>query len=164
MRNCLRLLFIFALISIFSVSCGQAREPALESRDIAPDFKLQDLNQNTFSLSSYKDKQPVILFFWTTWCPFCRNELRLLKDIYPQLVKEGWELFAINVGESAYKVEKFTKDYALNFTVLLDKDTTVVYSYGILGVPTYIILNKDGYIVFKDNYFPKGIYKELISQ
>lgn len=164
MKNCLKLLFIFVLISIFSVSCIQAKEPEVKDKNIALDFKLQDLNQNTLTLSSYKDKQPVILFFWTTWCPFCRNELRLLKDIYPQLVKEGWELFAINAGEPAYKVDKFVKGYALNFKVLLDKDTTVAGSYGILGVPTYLLIDKKGYIVFNDHYFPKAKYKELISK
>jgi peroxiredoxin len=164
MKNYLRALFIFVLLCIFTVPCAQAREPALESRDIAPDFKLQDLNQGTFSLSSYKDKQAVILFFWTTWCPFCRDELRMLRDTYPELVKEGWELFAVNVGESTYKVEKFVKEKALDFAVLLDKDTTVAYSYGILGVPTYIIVDKQGLIVFKDNYFPKGRYKELVPE
>lgn len=164
MKNYLRQLFIFILVSLFSVSCMQAKEPALESRNIALDFKLQDLNQDTFILSSYKDRQPVILFFWTTWCPFCRNELRLLRDIYPQLVKEGWELFAINAGEPAYQVDKFVKGYALNFKVLLDKDTTVAGSYGILGVPTYILIDKKGHIVFNDHYFPKAKYRELISK
>lgn len=162
MRKYFKLLFIFILISVFSVSCTQAKEPQVEGKNIAMDFKLQDLNQDTFSLSSYKDKQPVILFFWTTWCPFCQIELNRLKDMYPQLQKEGWELFAVNVGESASKVDNFVKNYALNFKVLLDKDMAVAYSYGILGVPTYFLVDKNGYIVFKEHYFPRERYKELV--
>lgn len=164
MKDCLKLLFMFVLISVFSVSCMQAKEPEAKGKNIAKDFKLQDLSQNTITLSSYKDKQPVILFFWTTWCPFCRNELRTLKAMYPELKKEGLELLAINLGESAYKVDKVVKDNALTFKVLLDKDTAVAYSYGIIGVPTYFFVDKKGYIVFNDHYFPKGKYKELISK
>ena len=149
---------------MFSVSCAQASEPADRSKNIAMDFKLQDLNQNTFTLSSYKDKQAVILFFWTTWCPLCRNELRMLKGIYPELKKENLQLLAIDVGEPAYIVDKVVKENALNFTVLLDRDTTLAWSYGIFGVPTYFIVDKGGFIVFKDHYFPKERYKELISK
>lgn len=162
MRRYFKLLFIFVLISVFSVSCTQAKEPQVELKNRAMDFKLQDLNQNTFTLSNYKDKQPLILFFWRISCPLCRKELRTLKDMYPQLQKEGWELFAINVGESASAVDNFVKNYALNFKVLLDKDMAVAYAYGILGVPTYFLVDKNGYIVFKEHYFPRERYKELI--
>jgi peroxiredoxin len=162
MRKYFKLLFIFVLVSVFGVSYIQAKEDESKVKDIAMDFKLQDLNQNTFTLSSYKDNQAVILFFWTTWCPFCRNELRMLKAFYPELKKENLELLAIDVGEPAYRVDNIVKENALDFPVLLDKTTTVSGAYGVFGVPTYFIVDKRGYVVFKDNYFPKGKYKELI--
>ncbi|MFA5145569.1 MAG: peroxiredoxin family protein [Candidatus Omnitrophota bacterium] len=161
MRNYLRALFIFGLVSIFNIPCAQAQEPAPATRNIAPDFKLEDLSQQAFTLSSYKHKQPVVLFFWTTWCPYCRKELRELRDIYPQLAKEGWELFAVNVGESPYKVSKVVKDIALNFKVLLDKDGAAADSYDVLGVPTYFIVDKQGRVVFNGHSFPKGTYRQL---
>ncbi len=157
-------IFIFILISVFCLSNAQAKELAGRVENLARDFQLQDLNQNTVILSSYKNLQPVVLFFWTTWCPFCRKELRMLNnDVYPELMKEGWELFAIDVGEPAYKVDNFVKNYALTFKVLLDKDTTVTDSYEVLGIPTYVLVDKKGYIVFKDNYFPREEYKTLIK-
>lgn len=164
MKTYLKRLFLFIVISFFTISCMQAKEPEVKEASMALDFKLQDLAQNTFSLTSYKDKQPVILFFWTTWCPFCRDELKTLSQTYPKLAKEGWELLAIDVGESVYKVDKFVKDNALTLKVLLDKDMAVAHSYDVMGVPTYILLDKKGYIVFKDNYFPQRQYKELISK
>lgn len=162
MKNYLKTLFLFIAISFFSVSCMQVKGSAVLERNLAVDFKLLDLNQTTLTLSNYKNKQPVVLFFWTTWCPFCLNELKILKDIYPQLQKDGWELFAIDVGEPAYRIDNFVKNYSLNFKVLLDKDMTVADAYDILGVPTYVLVNKEGYIVFKDNYFPRANFKELI--
>lgn len=129
---------------------------------VAADFNLKDIYGTMVKLSSYKDKQPVILFFWTTWCPFCRQELKLLNDIYPQLQKDGVELLAINIAESEYKVNDFYKNYGLTFKVLLDKGAAVAYIYEILGVPTYIFINKKGYIVFREHAFLKGKYKMLI--
>ena len=137
-------------------------EAEVTGREIAADFQLQDLNQQTFSLSSYKNKQPVILFFWTTWCPFSQTEIRSLKNIYPQLVKEGWELFAIDLGESSRKVESLVKNLALNFKVLLDETGSTADSYGILGVPTYVIIDSKGRIVTTDHQFPKD-YNKLIA-
>jgi peroxiredoxin len=142
----------------------QANEPAVRETGLAPDFSLQDLNKNTYTLSSYRSKQPVILFFWTTWCHFCRRELKMLKDIYPQLQKDGAELLAISVKEPAYKVDNFLKGYVLNFKVLLDRYATVAAAYDILGVPTFVLIDKKGRIVFRTNYFPKEKYKELIYE
>ncbi len=129
----------------------------------APNFELKDLNENTFSLSSYKDKKPVILFFWTTWCPYCRQQLKVLNDMYPQFVKDGFELLAINIGEPRYLVDILTRKYSLIFTILLDRDYSVADGYDLLGVPTYVIIDKEGNIRFQGHQFPSKKYKELIS-
>ena len=158
-----RLFLTFVLISFFSVSCIQAKEPQDNIGNMAPDFKLQDLNQNTFTLSSYKDKQPVILFFWTTWCPFCQTELKVLNNKYYSLLKDGVQLLAIDAGEVARRVDNFVKNQGIVFSVLLDSDTTVADAYNILGVPTYILIDKKGQIRFRGNSFPQE-YKKLILQ
>jgi peroxiredoxin len=161
MKKILQFFFIVFLLSLFAVSCMQAKEPEAKTGGLAADFKLEDLSQNTFSLSSYRDKQPVVLFFWTTWCPYCRTELKNLNEIYPQLRKDGWELLAINVGEPAYKVDNFVQGKGLTFKVLLDKDTAVADAYGLMGVPTYFFVDKKGNIILRENYFPLAKYKEL---
>lgn len=135
-----------------------------EEKTPAPDFTLRDLSQKSFTLGNYKDKQAVLLFFWTTWCPFCRTELKILKERYPELAKEGLELGAINAGESASKVENFAKSYNLPFRVLLDTDTSVSGDFGILGIPTYILVDKEGYVCLTTHYFPKEKYKSIISK
>lgn len=157
-------IFFAILFLLFIQSYLFGIEP-LKSKtgELAVNFILLDLNGKQVSLFDYKDK-PVILFFWTTWCPFCRDELRVLQNIHSELVKEGWELFAINAGESSYKIDNFLKKYFLTFKVLLDTDTNIARAYKIIGVPTYILIDKKGYIVFKGHYFPQDAYKDLISK
>lgn len=138
-----------------------ALEPDVQKEKLTVDFTLKDLNNNEISLSNYRDKQPVLLFFWATWCPYCRRELKVLNSRYALLTKEGWVVLAIDVGEPAYRVNNFIKNYALTFPVLLDKDTAIAELYDILGIPTYVVIDKEGDIVFKDNYFPQK-YNELI--
>lgn len=159
MKKYLKLIFMFmAFICLFN-SYALAKKLSL-----APDFTLKDINQDTVNLSTYKDKQTVLLFFWTTWCPFCRKELRDLNQMHPELKKDGLEVLAIDVGESLDKVRIFIKSYALSFKVLLDKDTAVAQTYSILGVPTYVLVDKKGSIVFQDHYFPRKEYKGLVAE
>jgi peroxiredoxin len=130
----------------------------------APDFELQDIHQDIVTLNSYKNKQPLVLFFWTTWCPFCQNELKVLNDRYAGLSEDGLEVLAINVGETPDKVQNFIQGYNLAYRVPLDKDSSVARSYAVSGVPTYVLVDLEGFIVFQDNYFPQGQYKELLAK
>ena len=132
-----------------------------ETSELATNFTLLDLENKEFSLSDFKGK-PIILFFWTTWCPHCRKELKLLNALHAELLQNGVELVAINVEETADKVQKFMGSYPLSYRVLLDTDTKVAQAYGILGVPTYILINKEGRIVFSGWSFPQKEYKDLI--
>lgn len=153
------LFYMFFLVSLASFNPLYAKELPL-----APDFKLQDLDQNSFSLDGFKDNSNVLLVFWTTWCPYCQEELQELNRSYASFAKEGMEIFAVNAGERLKDVKGYIKSHGFGFKVLLDQDLAVTKSYKVLGVPTYVLINKDGKIVFTDNYFPKNKYKELISK
>lgn len=162
MRKYLGLVFILIGISFLGAASVGARDPDERVMNAARDFALQGLDNNSVLLSSYKGKQPVILFFWTTWCPFCQQELKKLQDLQADFTNNGVELLAINVGEAQRKVEKAVKNYGLTFKVLLDKDASVADSFEVLGVPTYILINKTGRIKAIDHTFPQSEYKELI--
>ena len=135
---------------------------AIGEETIAPNFQLKDLAGNTVTLSQYKGKQDVLLFFWTTWCPYCRKGLKVLNEKHAQLSKEGVEILAINVNEPADKVNRFVRNSPLTFKTLLDSDADVAMAYKLLGFPTYIIVDKEGYIRSTGYSFPEEEYKDLI--
>lgn len=169
MNNFLRALFLTAMLSLLSCSCMQAQDTnsdTPQAKDFGPaaDFTLPDLNQRNISLSNYKDKNTVAILFWTTWCPYCLRALQDLNNLYPNLRKDGWEVLAINVGETQQKVANFIKRYNITFPVLLDEGGEAADSYGLLGVPTYFLVDKKGTIRFKQNYFPKDKYKQIIPE
>jgi len=155
-----RSLGVLLITASFLISSCSGKVAAKEP-EYAPDFELQDTRQDVFTLSEYKDKQSVLLFFWTTWCPFCRRELKVLNDSYASLIKNDIEVLAIDVGELSDAVSDFIRSYYLVFRVLLDKDTSVSKAYGVMGIPTYVLVNQKGAIVFRDNYFPAN-YKNLL--
>ncbi len=126
----------------------------------AGDIILNDLDGKAVNLSSYNGK-PTILFFWTTWCRFCRNEIKTLNQMYPQMKKEGINVFAVNIGESNYTVQRFFMSYALTFRALLDKDGLAADKYNVIGVPTYVFMDKSGRVISDAHALPLD-YKKLL--
>jgi peroxiredoxin len=158
MKTCLA---VFIITSIVFLSFS-----SLLAKDLSfvPDFTLEDIQGDKITLNSFKNKQPVLLFFWTTWCPFCRSELKLLNDIDAVLLKHDMKILTVNVGESQGQIERFFRNRDGVYPVLLDKDTKVSRSFNVLGVPTYVIINKCGKVVYKGNYFPYEEYEDLLRQ
>ena len=77
------------------------------------------------------------------------------------MAKEGVIIFGVNVSEPEYKVQIFFKGYPLNFKMLLDKDGLLANKYGLMGVPTYIFLDKTGKVILQTHSFPVN-YKSLL--
>jgi len=154
---------IKALPAIFFISLFIPQVLFGEPPALAPEFELQDTRQDVIKLKTYRDKRPVLLFFWASWSPMCQKELRILNDRYAGLVEDGVEVLAINVGERPESVIDFIRAYYLSYRVLLDKDASVAGSFDAVSFPTYALIDQAGYIIAKDDYFPFAVYNELIS-
>jgi thiol-disulfide isomerase/thioredoxin len=117
---------------------------------IAPpiNFNLLDLNGNTVSLSDFKDKI-VFLNFWTTWCPECRYEMPFMQKLYTHFKDKDFAMVTINMNEPAFVVNKYFRDHQLTFTALLDSINALGAPFGIRGIPTTYIIDRDGGIIGK---------------
>ena len=112
----------------------------------AADFSLEDLQGRKFKLSENKGK-PVLLVFGATWCPSCREEIPHLKKIFTNYGKKGLVMVNIDVQESHDKVSRFAERYKLPYPVLLDEKAEVARSYGVRGIPTLVLVDKEGMIL-----------------
>ncbi len=112
----------------------------------APDFELTDLSGKSVRLSDFRGK-PVVLNFWATWCPPCRQELPTLQDLH---VRRGSAvvLLAISQGEAAQDVLAFVRQYGYTFRVLLDPQLSVGQAYGARAIPMTVVVDPDGVIIF----------------
>jgi peroxiredoxin len=115
---------------------------------IAPpiDFQLKDLSGNTVRLSDFKGKI-VFLNFWTTWCPECRYEMPLMQKLYTHFKDRDFAMVAINMNEPAAIVEKYFRVHKLTFMTLLDSINELGGPFGIRGIPTTFIIDRDGGII-----------------
>jgi peroxiredoxin len=129
---------------------------------LAREIILKDLAGQSVNISNYKGK-PVILFFWTTWCPFCRKELQILNKEYAAIAQAGIVVLGVNESEAEQKVQKFFKGYTLNFEMLLDRSGSLGNKYDVLGVPTYIFLDRSGEVISVAHNLPDDYKRLLLS-
>jgi len=139
---------IFFICLPLVLYCGQFRpgDFSKQKNIYAPDFSLTDIQGKTFKLSSQKGN-PVVIFFGTTWCPSCRSEMPLYKTLYDKYASRGLKFLYININESSERVAHYTKQNTFPYLVLLDLDGGVANDYSIVGVPTLILLDKEGKII-----------------
>lgn len=140
--------FFFALL-FFShyVNAGQGLT-LLPGKILAKNFTLKDMDGVKHSLKEYRGK-PVIINFWATWCPPCREELPSMNKGWHKIKALGIAMIAINVGEDADTIFNFTADYPIDFQVLLDNSGNIINEWPVLGLPTTFVLDKNGYIVYR---------------
>jgi thiol-disulfide isomerase/thioredoxin len=110
------------------------------------DFNLPLLDGTRISLSQLKGKV-VFLNFWATWCGPCRSEMPSMEAVYQRLKNKGFEILAVNLGDSKDEVSAFMSQYKLNFPVGLDEKSTTGSYYSIKAIPTTYIIDKRGLII-----------------
>ncbi len=126
----------------FSAGCAPSQGTRIGNT--APDFELPALEGENISLSSLRGS-PVLLNFWATWCPPCREEMPYLQSIHQKWSGMGLRILAIDVGESPSTVRKFIEERAFTFTVLLDADQRVALEkYNVRNIPTSYFIDKEG--------------------
>ncbi len=113
--------------------------------NLAPDFTLKNLEGQDISLSSLRGK-PVLINFWATWCPPCREEMPYLQQIYEEWSGEGLMLLAVDIGESPALVKEFLETHNFSMPVLLDTERIVSEKYNITAIPTTFFIDRDGII------------------
>jgi peroxiredoxin len=112
----------------------------------APDFTLPDVTGKPVKLSSFHGQKTVLLDFWATWCGPCRMALPDLQDLSDKYKDRGLEVLAIDQGESANQVQYFLKRRQYSLLFLLDEGSTVGDSYGVRGIPTSVLVDKNGVV------------------
>ena len=121
-----------------------------------------DAKNRQFNLSDYQGKL-ILLNFWATWCVPCKKEMPSLDLLQVNKNLNNLKIFPINVGqENIEKTSKFFEDLEIkNLKLYFDSPITLAKKFGLRGIPTSILINKEGLefariigsIDFKDKKF-----------
>ncbi len=114
----------------------------------APEFTLKDMNDKAVSLSSLKGNV-VLISFWATWCPPCRDEMPSFNRLYREFRNRGLAIVAVSTDRSASLVKDFLGKTPVDFPVLMDSDSKVARQFKVFSLPTTFLLDRNGAIVQK---------------
>lgn len=106
----------------------------------APDWRLAAGDGDSVRLSQAVEEQPVVLFFWATWCPYCKALMPHLQSIQLEY-GEDVEIFALQIKDKNDAVA-FIEEAGYNFTVFPQGDS-IAELYGIQGTPGVIVVDRE---------------------
>ncbi len=113
----------------------------------APDFTLNDLEGNPVSLSDFRGRK-VVLVFWASWCPDCRAEVPDLKQMYAQADPAEVAFVSISYDREFEALRTFAREQELPGTQLFDpagkKDSEVGAAFGVKWIPSLYLIDPDG--------------------
>jgi len=113
----------------------------------APAFALPDLQGKTIRNTDLRGKV-VVLNFWATWCPPCRDEVPDFVRLQSKYRDQGLAIVGLSLDQGgASDVRPFVDEYDVNYTMLIANQEIAESYGGILGIPTTFVLDRNGTIV-----------------
>jgi len=113
----------------------------------APELAVHDMSGKPVSLASFKGKT-VLLDFWTTWCPSCRQDGSALEKLYTKYNQKDLIIVGFSVNEDRKLVEKFLGEHPHTYPIVLTSENEMPRPYQISVFPTYIVIDPDGTVEF----------------
>ncbi len=148
----------FLLPAAVLIFCAFSSVPSRKVGNKAPDFTLPLAGSAAqVTLSEINKDSPVLLVFWATWCPSCREEMPEISKWQETKTAKGLKILAVDVEEARTDVEAFIKEKKIKYPVLLDTEGKTANSYGLVGIPVVIYLEKGGEVLYYGFQLPQNI-------
>ena len=114
-----------------------------------PEYSAMWLDGSKFDLASKRDKV-VLLNLWATWCGPCRYEIPELQTIHAKYAPKGFEVIGVSVDESGVEpVRQFVNEHKMTYPVALDPEGKLAGIFQTSVLPTSVLLDRTGKIVWK---------------
>jgi thiol-disulfide isomerase/thioredoxin len=115
------------------------------------------------ALGPFLGKTPVLLVFWATWCPECKAAIPEINAMATGPLAEKLRIFGLDFRESREKVARAVKSRGIRYPVLLDGKGQVARAYGVVGIPTYVLIGRNGKVAYREHVLPADIASLLGS-
>jgi peroxiredoxin len=131
---------------------------------LAPDIELPSPEGKMISLKSLRGKY-VLVDFWASWCPPCRDENQHTVEIYNKYKGKDFEIYGVSLDNKMERWKNAIQDDGITWVQVSDLkywDSPTAAMYGINGIPFTLLLNKEGRII-EVNIFGSDLEEKLES-
>ena len=140
------ILFIFLTTNVFANDVSEIKNIVIhKDLKVYDNIIFLDKNDKKINIKEF-DGNLLLLNFWATWCEPCKEEMPSLDRLQVNQNLSNLKIFAINISqENKQKVDSFFEDLNIqNFDPYFDAPTTLAKTFSLRGVPTSILIDKDG--------------------
>jgi thiol-disulfide isomerase/thioredoxin len=146
-----KLLLALALTSLTVAACSTpgAERPLVgvpnENAQVAADFTIDLIGGGTFNLSKTLSDRPVVLNFWASWCPPCRQEMPDL-DAVSRSVK-GVQFVGVAIDDTKANAMAYAQSIGITYPIGVDVNYAISDAYGIHVLPQTWLIGQDGTVI-----------------
>ncbi len=133
---------VIALLLFFAVGL-RTRGEAQPSSGVAPDFSITSFEGQTLKLAELKGKV-VVINFWASWCPPCRDEAPFLERTWRQYKDRGVVFIGVDYVDTETAAKAYLKEFGITYFNGTDLQSAISQKYRIKGVPETYFVGKDG--------------------
>ena len=140
------ILFIFLTNNVLAKDVSELKNIVIhKDLKVYDNVIFLDKNDKKINIKEFKGNL-LLLNFWATWCEPCKEEMPSLDRLQINENLSNLKIFVINISqESIKKIDRFFKDLNIkNFEPYFDSPTTLAKAFSLRGVPTSILIDKNG--------------------
>ena len=114
-----------------------------------PDEKIRMINGEFSELKNYVGEGPLLLEFWTTWCPNCPKQMGYLSDLAEHFKDAGLQILGINLNEPKIvnKVKPYIQNRNFSYDIAIDPEEKLGKYFGVKGIPTLLLVDNRGNVI-----------------
>ena len=153
------------IAALLALSCAATTASALDVGAKAPSFDLPVFGgKNQHLTLGDMHGRVVLLDFWASWCGPCRQSFPLYEKLRSEMPEQDFALLAINLDETAEAPTAFLTEHPVHYTSLADPAGEVARAYGLRGMPTSFLIDRDGVLRARHTGFKPEDIKDLRTE
>lgn len=139
--------FLAALAMIACLVSAPLHAQRIDAGMAAPEWEMEATDGTEFSFPADVEGRASILFFWASWCPYCRAIMPYLQRIQDDYSEYGLKIYAINFKDDVDPVE-YMNELGWDFMVFPLGDL-VADDYGVVSSPGVLVVNEEGVVTYR---------------